>query len=324
MRADRLLQIMILLQNRGKMTAKELAQMFEVSERTILRDMDALSAAGVPVFSERGADGGWRLLDTFKNKLSGLAVDDLKTLLFLPSSSLLKDLGIESEGSATKEKILASVPQHLQRETKSLADKIHIDTNSWRGTREQASALHLIQKALLEEKKIHIHYKKPNGEKAWRLVEPLGLVAQSNKWYLVALHEGEFRHYRVSRIEDIKIEVEKVLAPEGFNLANYWSQSKKDFIIHLPEYKVFVELDPTILHRLTFTNKFIQFETFEANEKDWIPAEIVFNTKQEALEFILGFADKLKIVTPEGLSSEIVALAERVVEFYKNSEEEKS
>ncbi|GIN59945.1 helix-turn-helix transcriptional regulator [Lederbergia ruris] len=319
MRADRLLNIMILLQNRGKMTAKELATKLEVSERTILRDMDALSHAGIPIISDRGKDGGWRLLDNFRTHLSGLNTDDVKSLFLFPSEELLKDLGFNKQTLDTRQKLLASIPETFQEEAQVSWERIHIDSGTWRQTKESVHALKTVQQAVWESKRLTIVYKQANGEQKERLVEPLGLVAKGNRWYLVASRNGELRNYRVSRIHTAKIEDETFRRPLDFNLADYWEQSKKEFIQNLPQYDVQVELHPAIIKRINFTGKFVQFiKTENPNGDKWIPAALRFNDKQEAIEFILGFANKIKVISPKDLPNEVVSSAISVIKFYKN------
>ncbi len=137
MRADRLINIMILLQNRGKMTAKELSKELEVSNRTILRDMDALTNAGIPIISERGKDGGWRLLDNFRSKLSGLTKGEMQALFLFPSGKLLKDLGLNNQLLDTRQKLLAAIPSTYREEAQAMWERIYIDSGTWRGFEEK-------------------------------------------------------------------------------------------------------------------------------------------------------------------------------------------
>ncbi|MFD2656939.1 helix-turn-helix transcriptional regulator [Gracilibacillus thailandensis] len=317
MRADRLMNIMILLQNRGKMTAKELANELEVSDRTILRDMDALSTAGIPVVSDRGKEGGWRLLDNFRSKLSGLNMDDMKSLFLFPSGKLLEDLGLNSQALDTRHKLLAAIPGTYRDEAQAMWERIHIDSGTWRQSKEKAHALKTVQQAVWESKKLKIDYEQVDGKQKERLIEPLGLVAKGNKWYLVASRDGELRNYRVSRIHSTKIENETFSRPLHFNLAAYWEQSKVEFIQKLPKYDVQVEIHPEIMKRINFTGKFVQvIDTENQHENEWIPATLRFNDKQEAIEFILGFANKIKVVSPNDLPDKVVSLAKSVIDFY--------
>ncbi|MBN6187547.1 YafY family transcriptional regulator [Aneurinibacillus sp. BA2021] len=319
MRADRLMNIMILLQNRGKMTAKELAHELEVSDRTILRDMDALSNAGIPIVSDRGKGGGWRLMDNFRTRLSGLNIDDIKSLFLFPSGKLLEDLGLNIQALDTRHKLLAAIPGTFRDEAQAIWERIHIDSSTWRQSKEKVHALKTVQQAVWESKKLKIYYEQADGEQKERLIEPLGLVAKGNRWYLVAARNGELRNYRVSRIHTAKVENDTFRRPLNFNLADYWEQSKKEFIQNLPQYDVQVEIHPAIIQRINFTGKFVQFIQREnPNEDKWIPATLRFNDKQEAVEFILGFANKIKVISPKDLPNEVVSSAISVIKFYKN------
>ncbi|WP_409276115.1 helix-turn-helix transcriptional regulator [Neobacillus sp. SCS-31] len=319
MRADRLMNIMILLQNRGKMTAKELANELEVSDRTILRDMDALSTAGVPIVSDRGKKGGWRLLDNFRSKLSGLNTDDIKTLFLFPSRKLLEDLGLNSQAIDTRQKLLAAIPGTFRDEAQAMWERIHIDSGTWRQSKEKVHALNTVQQAVWDSKKLKIHYEQVDGEQKERLIEPLGLVAKGNKWYLVAAKNGELRNYRVSRIHNAKVENETFKRPLNFNLAAYWEQSKVEFVQNLPKYDVQVEIHPEIIKRINYTGKFVKvIETENPIVDKWIPATLRFNDEQEAIEFILGFANKIKVVSPKDLPDKVVSLAKSVIDFYNN------
>lgn len=319
MRADRLMNIMILLQNRGKMTAKELANELEVSDRTIHRDMDALSNAGIPIVSDRGKEGGWRLLDNFRSKLSGLNIDDIKSLFLFPSGKLLEDLELNIQALDTRQKLLAAIPGTFRDEVQAIWERIHIDSSTWRQSKEKVHALKTVQKAVWESKKLKIYYEQADGEQKERLIEPLGLVAKGNRWYLVASRNGELRNYRVSRIQTAQVEDETFKRPIDFNLADYWEQSKKEFIQNLPQYDVQVEIHPAIIPRINFTGKFVQFiQRKNPKEDKWIPATLRFNDKQEAVEFILGFANKMRVISPEDLQDKVVSAAMSVIEFYKN------
>ncbi|MBT2217484.1 YafY family transcriptional regulator [Virgibacillus dakarensis] len=319
MRADRLINIMILLQNRGKMTAKELANELEVSARTILRDMDALSNAGIPIVSDRGKEGGWRLLDNFRSKLSGLNIDDIKSLFLFPSGKLLEDLGLNIQALDTRQKLLAIIPGTFRDEAQAIWERIYIDSSTWRQSKEKEHAFKTVQQAVWESKKLKIYYEQADGEQKERLIEPLGLVAKGNRWYLVASRNGELRNYRVSRIHTAKVENETFKRPLHFNLAKYWEQSKVEFIQNLPKYDVQVEIHTEIIKRINFTGKFVQvIQTENPNGDKWIPATLRFNDKQEAIEFILGFANKIKVISPKGLQNEVVSSAMSVIKFYKN------
>lgn len=317
MRADRLMSIMILLQNRGKMTAKELAAELEVSERTIVRDMTALTTAGIPVVSDRGKDGGWRLLDNFRSKLSGLTVHDMKALFLFPPGDLLADLGLNRQALDTRQKLLASLPETYRDEAQTIWERVYIDTSTWRSSKETVSAFQTVQQAVWESKKLTIRYEQANGDQSERVIEPLGLVAKGNRWYLVAMRDGELRNYRVSRILSAGLEEESFSRPANFDLAAYWQQSKVEFIQSLPVYKVEVKIAPAAYKRLRFSGKFLQVDPPEIpDDNAWIRTTLSFNDKREALELIFGFADQVQVISPASLSEELVSMAMAVIEFY--------
>ncbi|SDE15670.1 Predicted DNA-binding transcriptional regulator YafY, contains an HTH and WYL domains [Paenibacillus sp. UNCCL117] len=319
MRADRLVSIMLLLQNQAKLTTGELASRLEVSERTILRDMDALSASGVPVVADRGKGGGWRLLDRFRSQLSGMKLADLQALVIMPSDTLLKDLGVQTEAEGVRQKLLASLPGSFQSEAMPFIEKIFVDTAAWRPSRTALDAFRTVQQAVWEDKLLSIRYEKADGSRSERVVLPLGLVAKGSTWYLVAASlDGEYRTYRVSRIHEASLPGETFVRPEAFRLADYWRQSKESFIGALPSYKVQVLAHSSIIRRMTFTDKFIaDIRMEEADADGWVPVSLTFNDEQQAVEYVLGFGPQIRLLQPRHLIAEIAAQAAAVAEMYR-------
>jgi predicted DNA-binding transcriptional regulator YafY len=331
MRADRLVKIMLLLQNHVKMTTRELADALEVSPRTILRDMDALSTSGIPVVAERGKTGGWRFMDHFHNQLSGMTLSDMKSLFILPSEKILADLGIETEGIDLHQKLLASMPGHTRNEARSYLEKIHIDTDTWKPAKEKLEAFQTVQQALWEDRKLNMVYEKADGTRTQRLVSPLGLVAKGGTWYLVAMSdEGDYRSFRISRIRQANMEPYTFVRPKNFSLAAYWKQSKAEFVRTLPAYEVQVLAHSSIISRMTFTDKFVQQvhteKTTDQNttEHEWTPVTLCFPNEQEAVSYILGFGDSIKLLHPEHLIETIVQQAKAVITLYSRSANDSS
>ncbi|WP_144699577.1 helix-turn-helix transcriptional regulator [Fictibacillus phosphorivorans] len=318
MRADRLISILLLLQNHGKMTTKALANELEVTERTIHRDMEALSAAGIPVLAERGKHGGWRLVDEYRTRLTGLKDNELKTLFLSPSFQLLSDLGITKDWKEARQKLLASLPNTLQSQADNVWNRIHIDIDSWKQSSQETTALGLLQQAIWEERKIRIAYEKANKEFSERIIEPLGLVAKGRTWYLVAVSNTDLKNFRVSRIKSVELTNEPFVRPTNFQLADYWNKSKQNFVQSLPVFEVEVEASPAIIQRLSFSGRFAQVvSTSTPNENGWIPVKLSFDTKQEATSYIIGFGDQIKIISPSSLIESVKRMAESVLTFYK-------
>lgn len=352
MRADRLIQMLILLQNHHKLTTQQLASMLEVSNRTIARDMDALSFVGIPVVAERGRNGGWKLMDHFRSVLSGMKLDDMKALFILPSETMLAELGIQSHGQELRQKILANLPTTTKSQAQHFIEKIYIDTDAWK-TREgmekdkdkgggkgggkdgTLSILSIVQKALWEDRKLTIGYKKLDGTHSERIICPLGLVAKGSVWYIVALNDQqEYRSFRLSRITSAVIEAESFSRPEQFNLGAYWQESKQAFAKALPSFEVRVLVERNSLARMTLTDRFVEkVDVHEGVNPDvkpdvnpdvnpgengqWVEVALNLNTEQEAIAYLLSYGTKMKLIQPEYLIEKICDQAHAIITMYK-------
>ncbi|WP_312470276.1 YafY family protein [Neobacillus sp.] len=318
MRADRLISILLLLQNKGKLTTKTLAKELEVTERTIHRDMEALSVAGIPVVADRGKSGGWRLLEQYRTNLTGLKANEIKSLFISPSFQLLTDLGLTKDWQEARQKLLASIPSSLHKNADDVWSRIHVDTNAWRQSTEKIESFKILQQAIWDEKKLQIKYERADGECVERIVDPLGLVAKGSRWYLIASSNEDFRNYRASRVQSATLTNESFSRPKGFNLVQYWRDSTEKFIKSLPRYEVEVEISPSIVQRIKFTGRFVQLIKMDSPlDNGWIPANLCFDTEQEAKEYILGFGDQIRIIHPYTLKQNIYDMAKALVNFYK-------
>lgn len=318
MRADRLISILLLLQNKGKLTTKELAKELEVAERTIHRDMEALSAAGIPVIAERGKFGGWRLLDQYRTKLTGLKENEWMSLFISPSFQLLADLGLSKDWQKARQKILASFPNALKKNVHDVWNRIHVDTTQWGHSPEKIESFKILQQAIWEERKLQMKYERADRECIERIVEPLGLVAKGSAWYLVASSNENIRSYRASRIISVILLTDVFSRPDDFDLVQYWSHSTQEFIKSLPKYEVDVEISPSIVQRIKFTGRFVRVLKMDIPaESEWTPASLCFETEQEAKEYILGFANQIRIIRPIRLRKQIYDMAKRLVDFYE-------
>lgn len=319
MRADRLISILLLLQNKSKLTTRELALELEVTERTIHRDMEALSAAGIPVVAERGKAGGWRLLKQYRTNLTGLKADEIKSLLISPSFQLLTDLGLTKNWYEARQKILASIPSSLQQNANDIWNRIHVDTSAWRQSTEKMESFKVLQQAIWEDRILQIKYERADGECVERVVNPLGLVAKGSTWYLIALSNGKIRNYRASRMRSALLMSETFTRPNDFDLAQYWNNSTQEFIKSLPKYLADVEVSPSIVHRIKFSGRFVQIVKIDSPlENGWIPIKLCFDTEQEAQLYILGFGNQIKTLRPNTLKQNIYDMARAVIDFYEH------
>ena len=316
MRADRLLSILLILQAHGRMTARELAQRLEVLERTIHRDMEALSTAGIPVTAERGTGGGWNLLEDYRTNLTGLTEAEIQALFLTGPAHVLADLGLHQASEAALIKLFAALPAINRRNAEYIRQRIHVDVAGWHSSEEAVPYLPTLQEALWQERKLHFAYQRSDAT-VERLVDPLGLVAKGSIWYLVAAVEGEVRSYRVSRMREARVSDQPCMRPRDFDLATYWTQSSADFKESLPRYPVTVRIAQSALPRLHAAGRFIQVEQVDPPEADgWSNLHLLFGIKEEACGYILSFGSQMEVLEPLELREKVIELAESVVAFY--------
>lgn len=317
MRADRLLSILLHLQVHRRITACELAKRLEVSERTIYRDMEALSTAGIPVIAERGTGGGWALLEEYKTNLTGLNEAEIQTLFLTQPTRLLADLGLRQTSEAALIKLLASLPSISRRGAEYIRQRIHVDVTGWHHTEENIAALPTLQEAIWRERELQLTYQRNDGKLVERLAAPLGLVAKGSVWYLVAVVEEEIRSYRVSRVRDAMITDQPYTRPQGFDLAQYWSQSSASFVASLPRYQTILRMTPAAFQQIPPISRLIRVEHIEpSGEDDWIIVRVVFETEDSACGYILSHGAQMEVVEPLELRERVVSIAASVVEFY--------
>src|SRR5262245_32773122 len=317
MRADRLRSILLLLQVHQRITAGELARRLEVSERTIHRDMEALSTAGIPVVADRGVGGGWSLLDEYRTNLTGLNKAEVRALFLTGPSRLLADLGLEKASDAALIKLQAALPSANRSDAEYIRQRIHIDITGWHRPEESIPFLPVIQEAIWQERKLAITYERGGGcDSVDRIVDPLGLVAKGSVWYLVAGVESDIRSYRVSRIRGASLTAEAAVRPDGFDLEQYWQQSAAVFRKNLPQYRALIRVAPDILPRLGYAGRFARIENLSPPGPDgWSEVWMRFQFEYEACEYVLSFGDRIIALEPAGLKEKVIEMARRVIAF---------
>jgi predicted DNA-binding transcriptional regulator YafY len=313
MRADRLISIVLLLQANGRMTAETLASRLEVSQRTILRDMDALSSAGVPVLAERGTGGGWRLIDGYETKLTGLTPVEIRSLFLARPPALLAELGMKEAADAAWLKLRAALPVGVREQAEFVRQRLLIDSRGWRDSAESLTSLPTILEALWSGRRLKFQYEKPDGELSDREVDPLGLVARGNRWYLVAARADERRTYRVSRIGFAEILAERCNSPADFDLAAYWEASTNRFREHLPRYDATFLVTPHILPWVCYRSWRV-LEKIEDGER--VRVSLRFDSAGEAQQFALAFGAELEVLEPMELRERVIAAASATVAAY--------
>lgn len=317
MRADRLISILLLLQIHQRLTARALAERLEVSERTILRDMEALSGAGIPVFAERGTGGGWSLVENYRTNLTGLNEAEIQALFLTRPPRLLADLGLEKAADGAHLKLLAAIPSSARRNAEQISQRIYVDVAGWKRADEAVPCLPIIQEAVWQERKLRFSYQRGDECAVERVVEPLGLVAKGSVWYLVAAVDGEIRNYRVSRVQTAEMLAEGFIRPADFDLATMWQRSNVEFKAKMPRYVVKVRVHPDALWRLQYAGRYSNVEHLGDAEADgWIPVQMNFQVMENACENLLGLGMQVEVIEPLELRERIVEAAQRVIAFY--------
>ena len=313
MRAQRLLSILMQLQVNRRMTARDLAHKLEVSQRTILRDMEALSSSGVPVIADRGAGGGWSLLAEYETKLTGLSPEEIQSLFVSHAPKFAADLGLQraSEGAWTK--LQAALPRGARHQADFVRGRILVDARGWRSPGESASSLPVLLDALWRERQVRFRYESVLSEPSDRTVHPLGLVARGSTWYLIANRDSELRTYRVSRIGQPEILETAANRPADFDLATYWERSAAEFREKLPQFHAVFLVKPSAMHWIRYRGWRLEEETREGSR---IRVRVRFDAEVEALHFALSLAADLEVMEPVELRAQVCAAACDVLAVY--------
>jgi len=252
MRASRLISVLLLLQTRGRLTAEDLARELEVSVRTVHRDIEELSASGIPIFAERGSHGGFQLVEGYRTRLTGLTPAEAETLFLSGTPGPAAQLGLGTVLAAAQLKVLAALPPELRSRASRINQRFHLDAPGWFQEEESAASLQPIAAAVWADRRLRMNYRRgtDDGVVVQREVDPLGVVLKGAIWYLVARAGTEIRTYRVSRILDLGLLDERFVRPEDFDLAGYWERSVAAYEDSLPSFEAVVRVRPAAIWKL--------------------------------------------------------------------------
>ncbi|MDX3006475.1 WYL domain-containing protein [Kribbella solani] len=230
MRSSRLLSILLLLQTRRQLTARELADELEVSLRTIYRDVEALAAAGVPVYADQGRAGGYRLVDGYRTRLTGLTEQEAAALFLVGMPGAAAALGLTAETSAAELKLLAALAPDQRDRAGRLKNRFHLDLPAWYQDAEVSPHLSAVADAVLHDRRIKVRYRRwEEPREVERVLEPHGLVLKNGSWYVVAAAASGLRTYRVSNILELTVTDEEFERDADFDLAAFWQEHLEGF-----------------------------------------------------------------------------------------------
>ena len=319
MRASRLLSILLLLQARGRMTAEALASEFEVSVRTIYRDVDQLSAADVPIYADRGPSGGFQLLDGYRTKLTGLSPAEAETLSLAGLPGPAAQLGLADLLTAAQLKLSAALPERARANAGRVATRFHLDPVGWFRSADDARLLPTIANAVWNEKCLDVHYRRAEGAVERRL-QPLGLVLKAGIWYLVAQVGDQPRTYRVSNIIDLTVTEVSFERLKDFDLTRFWVTSSRAFETSVYHSDATLRVTARGLARLGgFGSLVARSVTETATPPDaggWISVTIPIESIERAASDLIALGADAEVVEPAELRQQLAATVERLARLY--------
>ncbi|MDF5757407.1 MULTISPECIES: YafY family protein [Streptosporangiales] len=323
MRASRLVSILLLLQTRERMTAQELADALEVSARTVYRDMESLSAAGVPLYGEPGHDGGYRLLGGFRTRLTGLTADEADSLFLTGLPTAAADLGMGALVTAVQLKLMASLPAELRDRASRIAERFHLDAPAWYRDGDRTPHLGVVADAVWNDRAVRMRYLRwAEPHEITRTVKPYGLVLKAGHWYLVAGAGEQLRTYRIARIMDLRVLDERFDRPNGFDLADYWHHYLKSFDARRHQGEATLRLSPRIFDQLPqlWDSAMSDAAHRTATPPDpdgWTRVTIPIESVEQALPEFLKLGADAEILTPAELREHIAQTLDALTRIYR-------
>ncbi|HEV8401847.1 MAG TPA: YafY family protein [Candidatus Limnocylindrales bacterium] len=320
MRASRLVSLLLLLQTRGQLTAGELARELEVSERTVHRDVEALSASGVPIYAERGPHGGIRLVDGYRTRLTGMTGEEAEALFLAGLPGPAAELGLGTVVAAAQLKVLASLPPELRARASRLVERFHLDAGEWFHANEPVPYLAALSDAVWNSTRIAIEYDRGSGP-ARREIEPLGLVLKAGIWYVVAGTDGgQVRTYRISRVVGAEPGDERFERPAGFDLAGYWADAAEAFEREAPRIAIDVRVRPDRLDQLRTAVGHGAMEAAESlpetDPEGWLRLRLRLDWPDEAPVVMLRAGRWVEVLGPPEVRARVASTARAIAERY--------
>lgn len=321
MRASRLLSILTTLQAHGQVTARALADEHEVSIRTVYRDVDALSAAGVPVYSVRGKDGGFRLLDGYRTQLNGLSSIEAEALFLAGLHRQALELGMGAAAASARTKLLAALPETMR--SGAIKARFHFDSLAWFAESERLPHLPLVAEAVWKERPVRMSYRSRTSERE-RRVEPLGIVLKGGVWYLVAQVNQKPRTFRMSNIQAVEVLEERFHYPGAFDLARFWSESIERYERELHPNRADVRLSPKGIDMMAdLLPPYVRTGAVvseEADTRGWRRVSLSVGSMAHAALEILRFGTEAEVIEPLELRAEMARIVNQLTIVYTSDE----
>jgi predicted DNA-binding transcriptional regulator YafY len=318
MLASRLLSTLMLLQARGRMTAPDLARELEVSVRTVYRDIDQLSAAGIPVVADRGRDGGFQLLNGFRTQLTGLTQAEAEALMLAGLPGPAAELGLADRMSSARLKLMAALPSGMRAER--VATRFHLDVAGWFRATEPVALLPTVARAVWSERYLKIRYRQGGNSNDVR-IGPLGLVLKAGVWYLVAQKGTAYRTYRASNILAVESLEESFARPADFDLAAYWTRSSREY--ELGSYRAYatIRLSPRGRNLVNLLGSYVEAAVVKSagqpDRQGWLRCTIPVESGDFGIRELLRLGDDLEVLAPAPLRNQVKRALRRMLRNYE-------
>ncbi|MFF0586822.1 helix-turn-helix transcriptional regulator [Streptomyces sp. NPDC003781] len=325
MRAARLIKMVLLLQSRPTMTAAELARELEVSERTVTRDAQALSEAGVPVYAERGRAGGYRLIGGYRTRLTGLARGEAEALFLSGVPGALREMGLEDAASAARLKVSAALLPSLRDASRTAAQRFHLDAPNWFREPETPELLPAVADAVWDDRRVAARYRRGTDEVV-RELEPYGLVLKAGVWYLCArvagtAGDGPFRVYRIDRFTAVDPSEERFTRDDGFDLPAFWAERAEQFARSILRAEVVVRLSERGVRALPYAVDALSArEALEGagppDAEGWVTVTLPVESEEVAHTQLRGLGPEVEVLAPASLRARFARDARRLAGLY--------
>lgn len=311
MRASRLLSLLMLLQLRESVTAEALAAELEVSERTIYRDMDALSEAGVPVYADRGPGGGFRLLNGYKTRLTGLDSPEAEAIFFGGVPGLALALGIGDAAARAWNKLMLALPAPAREDARRMSGRFHLDDADWYHMAAPTPFLPHVTRAVMDGVRASMRYESWSGVRDWS-IDPLGLVLKAGNWYFVGQSDARTLVFKVASIRQFLSTSERFERPDRFDLPQNWADHLSAFEARLRPLTALLRLSSVGRDRLAKLGRFAADAVAAAgpaDERGWSDVHLAIESVDQAALLLLGLGPELRVVAPTELRTRTRELA---------------
>lgn len=313
MKSDRLLALLLALQNAGKQSASALAESLEVSVRTIYRDVDALSSAGVPVYAERGSHGGIVLADSYRDTLSRFDEDEMRAL-FVSGDGALADIGLMGGHRSALAKLARAMPSRAQETLGQTRGRVHVDSSRWIGVSAPSATLASLREAVWNDRCVSIAYTDRRGAVTRRTLEPFGLVAKAGIWYLIARDGAAIKTFRVQRIPRVRVLERRFVRPNSFDAGEYWRGVASHVASEDAPYVATFRMTRRGLANAAIYCT-VQSRTRVRGSSEWL-VRIAFPSIEAAVHEAIGWNDEGVAVEPPLLCKRLAERARALLERY--------